>query len=306
MDEGCSPEIALAAIKTPRSTYFRWKKNYNLLGLAGLENESTRPNTIRKADLHDKFEKQVYQMRMKYPLWGKEKIAAVIRREMNTTISISTVGRILRKLQSQGKIKPVRFHLFGKANLKSRVFNGHSQRWKSGMKAQSPGELVQIDHMTVSVPGIGSIKHFTAVCPITKLSVNQTYREATSKNAAEFLEQVQRELPFPIKSVQVDGGPEFMDYFERRCKQENIGLYVLPPRSPECNGGVERGNGTMKYEFYYQYNGPLNLHMLQKNLQKYVNFYNRVRPHKSLGLLTPWQFFETLKMRPISLICPEP
>ncbi len=306
IDDGCSPEMALIAIKTPRSTYFRWRKKYNLYGLAGLENESTRPHTIRKANLRDRLEKQIYSLRKKYPLWGKEKLAAVLSRDHNTKASTSTVGRILHQLQVQGRIKPVRFMLYGKANIKRRQFNGHSQRWRSGMKTQGPGELVQIDHMTITMIGAGPLKHFTAVCPFTKITVDQVYREATSKNAADFLRQVQRELPFPLKSVQVDGGSEFMDFFERRCEQQNIGLYVLPPRSPECNGGVERGNGTMKYEFYNQYDGFNSLYHIQKGLQRYVRFYNRVRPHRAIGLLTPCQFFENLNMRPISPIGREP
>ena len=33
-------------------------------------------------------------------------------------------------------------------------------------------------------------------------------------------------------------------------------LFVLPPRKPKWNGGVERGNAPIKYEFYAQYDGP--------------------------------------------------
>ena len=37
---------------------------------------------------------------------------------------------------------------------------------------------------------------------------------------------------FVIKSVQVDGGSEFMAAFEDACAQLKIPLIILPPRKP--------------------------------------------------------------------------
>ena len=37
-----------------------------------------------------------------------------------------------------------------------------------------------------------------------------------------------------------------MSLFEDTCKEKEIPLYVLPPRSPQKNGGVERMNRTMR------------------------------------------------------------
>lgn len=53
--------------------------------------------------------------------------------------------------------------------------------------------------------------------------------------------------PAKILSVQVDGGAEFRkdpsssgQAFEDACKELEIPLIVLPPKSPKKNGGVER------------------------------------------------------------------
>ena len=43
-----------------------------------------------------------------------------------------------------------------------------------------------------------------------------------------------------------------MKDFEETCKKHKITLYVLPPRRPQCNGGVERGNRTFREELYNQ------------------------------------------------------
>ena len=102
------------------------------------------------------------------------------------------------------------------------------------------------------VSGLSStdIKHFSAVCPITKISVNKAYMRATSKTASLFLAEVIKELPFPVHSIQVDGGSEFMGEFELTCKERNIPLYVLPPRSPELNCNVEKDQWPPREKFY--------------------------------------------------------
>ena len=85
-----------------------------------------------------------------------------------------------------------------------------------------------------------------------------------------------------------------MGDFENGCKREKIPLYVLPPRSPKFNAHIERGNGTVKYEFYYHYDGPPVLSIVNQRLQKFVEFYNTFRPHQSLHYKTPMEYYEQL------------
>ena len=116
------------------------------------------------------------------------------------------------------------------------------------------------------------------------------YEKATSHSAADFLEHIHAQFPFKIKSIQVDGGSKFMADFEKSCKKDKIPLCVLPPGSPECNGTVERGNGIAKYELYARFNSHPSLHIIRKRLQKFAHFYNYIRPHQGINLLTPNQF----------------
>lgn len=298
MQEGTNEDIVLEALETSRATFYRWKKSYREFGLAGLENASKRPNNVRKPAWTKTIEERVYHLRKKFPLWGKAKIAVKYKAHYNEVISISTVGRILKKLIKQQRIIPARFLLYAKRDTKKREFKRHAQRWRYGMKATQPGELVQIDHMTITIPGLGELKHFTAVCPFTKYAAYQVYYEASSINARDFLEHMRSIFPFQLISLQVDGGSEFMGYFEEAAAHYKLPLFVLPPRSPEYNGNVERGNGTAKYEFYAQYEAPSSLHILRKDLQKFAHFYNSVRPHQGIDLLTPSQFFEVIRKRP--------
>ena len=95
--------------------------------------------------------------------------------------------------------------------------------------------------MTVNQNNV-HMKHFHAWDPVTKTIVAEVYSNAKSATARQFLHKLIRELPFPIQSIQVDGGSEFMKDFEEACGELGIPLFVLPPRRPQWNGGVERGN----------------------------------------------------------------
>lgn len=75
----------------------------------------------------------------------------------------------------------------------------------------------------------------------------------------------------------------------------NILLFVLPPYSPQLNRGVERANRTFRYEFYALKDNFASEADYKNQVQKFTDFYNSVRPHQSLGLLTPCQFIAKLR-----------
>ena len=211
-----------------------------------------------------------------------------LKRDHKINISQSTVGRILTKFIASNHIQKV-FYLF--KPKKPRAFHKHAKRFQYGMKASRPGELVQIDHMTVSSKLNFTIKHFAAIDPTTKFLAANGYYGAKSKTAAQFLDHVIQAFPFQIKSIQVDGGSEFMKDFEKACFDKGIALYVLPPRKPKWNGCVERSNRTLREEFYAIYDKPYDMLHLREMLANYVLKYNTYRPHHTLNLQTPFCYY---------------
>jgi len=97
-------------------------------------------------------------------------------------------------------------------------------------------------------------------------------------------------VPFPIKALQVDGGPEFAAEFEQACQQKELPLFVLPPKSPKLNGHVERSNRTHNEEFYEVHADSDQPPVLNRQLRRWERTYNCVRPHQSLAYLTPLEF----------------
>jgi hypothetical protein len=45
--------------------------------------------------------------------------------------------------------------------------------------------------------------------------------------------------PFPVQTLQVDGGSEFAAQFEPACQQPDLHRFVLPPCFPQRHGWVE-------------------------------------------------------------------
>ena len=95
-----------------------------------------------------------------------------------------------------------------------------------------------------------------------------------------------------MKAIQVDGGSEFQAVFESVCEKRGIKLFVLPPRSPKLNGGVERAHRTHTEEFYEITDSSFDIADLEKELVEWEHIYNTVRPHQALGYLTPLEFLE--------------
>ena len=292
--EGCSESSALKAVEVSRSTLYRWQAQYRSNGVYGLSPKSKRPKIVRKPCWSKQVEQQVQHLRRQHPLWGKRTLWAVLRRDKGLKVSESTVGRILKKLVRLSRVKPVCFYYGRTKPKRARVFDQHAKRWKKGMKAKTPGQLVQVDHMSVYIAQGFRVKHFEATCPITKITVCQAYKNATSKTAAQFLALVKQKMPFAIESIQVDGGSEFRKDFEEACAVSDVELFVLPPRSPELNGCVERCNRTLRYEFYQLYDGLLSFFDLRKALVGYMKLYNTFRPHQALNLDTPLSYYQKL------------
>lgn len=290
--EGCSEITALKAIQTSRPTLYRWKNKLQQEGPKGLEPGNTKPKNTRKPTWSRELELKIMALRKKEPCFGKYKINALLKRDFGIHAGVAKVGRIISKLIKTGQIKAVSALLGRRHSKKKRIFNKHAQRWKYGMKAKKPGELVQVDHMSVQYPG-SSIKHFKAICPITRVMVAHVYRSATSKHASQFLEKIMAEMPFKIYSIQVDGGSEFMKYFEEACLEKGIKLYVLPPRSPEFNGNVERCNGSTRDEFYSFYEGTYDPPVVNIHLKRYQDRFNSYRPHQALQYMTPMEYYKS-------------
>ena len=86
-----------------------------------------------------------------------------------------------------------------------------------------------------------------------------------------------------------------MSLFEDACKEKEIPLYVLPPKSPQKNGGVERMNRTMREDLYNRLNVFADsIGALRFELKNTLKTYNMYRPHQALENQTPHQYTQNI------------
>jgi putative transposase len=285
--EGYSAQKAADLLRLPRSTLYRWQQRVDQRGLIGLEDGDRRPRLVRRPQWSPELAEAVLALREAHPGMGKEKIWKILARDRMHT-SISTVGRILKRLKARGALRePPRN---GITKRKRRLVRPYATRKPKEYHAKKPGDLVQVDTLDVQVPYHVHFKQFTARDVNSRWDVVEAYRSATAGNARKFLDTLIERAPFPIRGIQVDGGSEFMAQFEQACAEKKIRLFVLPPRSPKLNGHVERAQRTHTEEFYDLYMGELDLRSVNEALREWEQFYNTVRPHHSLDLKTPAEY----------------
>lgn len=267
-----------------RATYYRAKKILQDLNKGIIPPSKTRVR-LNKPRWGESEKQRVLQLRRENPTYGKAKIAIILNRDFDLKISESTVGRILSIL---AKKKLITRSPSAIRSRKKRNYNkGHAKPWcYKQYKDMKLGERVQVDHMTARKNGV-SVKHFQAWDRRSKFIHAQAYGNAKSRTAKRFLEELIKQAPFTINSIQVDGGSEFMGEFEQACENLELELIVLPPASPKYNGGVERGNRIFREEFYDRPNLMDSLGAIRNELKKAVRKYNTYRPHSQLAGLTP-------------------
>lgn len=272
-------------------TFYRWKRRFNPHNLRSLEGRSKRPKKVRQPTWSTELVQEVLRLREQYPRWGKDKLVVLLHDE-GYAISTSMVGRILKYLKGRGVLTESLRFVSARKRLRHRPY---AVRKPKEYLVREPGDIVQVDTLDVRpLPGV-VLRQLTARDVVSRWDVLEVHRQATASTTVGFLDALQARMPFKIKAVQVDGGSEFMAQFEEACRDREIRLFALPPRSPELNGCVERANRTHTEEFYEVVDSDFTVADLTPKLLEWERIYNTVRPHQALGYLTPLQFLQCYK-----------
>ena len=98
MTQGLSSEQAARAVGVPRSTLYRWRTRPDPL--------SRRPRRVRQPKRPQGLAEAVERLRLDHPMWGKEKLGPILRKQGYAT-SNATVGRIIGALIRRERFSPL-------------------------------------------------------------------------------------------------------------------------------------------------------------------------------------------------------
>lgn len=279
-----------------RQTVHEWVRRYEVSGMAGLIDLSSRPHRSPGRTAPE-VEAAICELRRRRPRWGPRSISYALATE-GLTASQSSVYRVLVR---HSFIEPGK-HRRRPADYKRWERSRPMELWQmdvvSGVFLESGTGLKVVtcldDHSRYNV-AVGIVERATAaaVCRVfvDALRRHGVPEEILTDNGKVF---TNRHGKFPMLE----------SAFDRICRENGIVHRLTRVRSPTTTGKIERFHRTLKEELL---NGRrfANLDEAQEVIDAWATTYNNERPHQSLGMLTPLARFhaarppEMLEVKPL-------
>jgi transposase InsO family protein len=257
-----------------RETYYRYRRRYLALGMAGLEDQSRRPKHS-PAQIAAELEAEIVRMRKAHPRWGARRIHAELQRAGWDPPAVSTIHQALRR-----------------NNL---VASRPSRRSKALKRFERDvtNDLWQIDATEWRLADATKAYVIDVVDDHSRYLLAAIAAEGPTGEAAwDCFEEAASRYGLP-RQVLSDNGLCFTGRlhgviveFERSLKELDVELINSAPYHPQTLGKLERFHRTLKE--WLTDEGPADdLPHLQEILDGFRFHYNRERPHQGIGNLTP-------------------
>lgn len=303
-------EATARAFGVSRSTVYVWKQKLKVGHgrLSSLAPESKKPKQLRISRDYSWHRQQILTLREQYPGLGKDKLQVLLndqsKQANQLTVSVSTVGRLVAKLQQQGQL-PTRRQLTLSARTGKltdrRVHRVKLKKVRRGsFRPQQPGDLVQVDCV---IKIIGGLRRYviSAIDYRSQFAFSYGYKTLSSASATDFLVKLRQVASFTVQRVQTDNGAEFHKHFHAATEKLHITHFWNYPRSPKMNAKIERFNRTVQEEFVDWHQSELadDIADFNDQLMDWLIWYNTKRPHWSLNLKSPMLYLlEVLQLNP--------
>lgn len=247
------------------STVSRWNKKVPYLGAHIIPTQSSRPHSHPK-QLDDKVVKKIVETRL-----TRGRCADVIHRELlneNINVSLSSVKRTLDRKRLTKKRSPwKRRHIpLGRPEV------------------AQPGDLVQVDTIHIMENEKSRIYVYTLLDLYSRWAYAWATKRMNTRKTVSFVESAKRKFPFQFNCLQSDNGPEFSQHFSERIRVTHRHSRV---RRPNDNAHLERFNRTLQEELLDKL--PRDVNTINKQLPKYLHYYNEQRLHMGINFKTPLQ-----------------
>ena len=272
-------ELARAHQVNP-SWLFKLLRRYRLEGEAGLEPRSRRPHRC-PARITDRFEEQIVALRKQLGDFGADAGAETIHyhlsRRHRQVPSVSTIWRVLK---ARGFVSP-QPHKRPRSSYRAFVAELPNECWQAdvthvGLESGAVFEVLNIidDHSRVCVASraMVRVKAQDVIRVVHKTAENWGYPAAfLTDNGLVFTAQ---------------GRYGLAGAFEQELFALGIASKHSRPYHPQTCGKVERFHQSLK-KFLAAQEGLRTKKQLQRAIDRFVTYYNEVRPHRGVGRKTP-------------------
>jgi transposase InsO family protein len=250
------------------STVSRWVKRSPEDMRCNIPTQSSRPHHSPQA-LDRNIVYKIVDLRLKHG-----RCAEVIHKQLqnqNICVSLSSVKRTLDRSGLLKKRSPWK------------------RRYDSPPRPlpENPGDLVQIDTIHVHSRYSDNFYVYTLIDVNSRWAHAMVSRIINTHQSLRFIKQAGKNLPFAIKMLQSDNGPEFTSWFTEHVRKLSIDHRHSRVRKPNDNAHVERFNRTLKDECLRHIGDYPKIY--SKHINRYLNYYNSKRLHLGINLLTPLQ-----------------
>src|SRR3990167_6226679 len=149
-----------------------------------------------------------------------------------------------------------------------------------------PGLLVEAD--TIHDGWVGhQLYIYTLLDVHSRWAYAQPAPRISAAGGAQFVLAAQKVAPFRFQTVQTDHGPEFTKWFTKKLTEQDVVHRHSRVRTPNDNAHLERFNRTIQEECIIRL--PRRLEVWEREIPKYLHYYNHERPHMGMDWLTQVQ-----------------
>jgi putative transposase len=271
-----------------RATLFRWQNDCTPQSRA-------HRTGYQKRSIPEAVVLEINRIRQLHPRLGKEKLTPLLQRFCTTqglpVWSESTVGRILKQLKAEGRLRaPVVLRMDARSGeLREKRHPLQKKKLRRGSYLpEHPGDLLQIDGVLKLSGGLRRYV-FTAVDLVTRVAWTKAYPSASSRSGKDFLAHILTTSPFPVAHIQTDNGAEFLKEFWVAAIEADLVHFFNWVKQPKYQGWVERFNRTIQEEFIDWHLDSLlyDLPGFNEELAVWTTWYNTDRVHRGLNQKTP-------------------
>jgi transposase InsO family protein len=247
-----------------------------------VKRRSTRPKSFRSTKLDAETQDKIVECKKQFG-FGAKKINHLINADVH-------YGTIHRFLKSKGLTAPSK-------NYRRPRYQETTHMYLKN--AHEPGKLqMDVKYVTPELSGLVHTAYLYAV-----IDIYSRYKQGVilplldQRLAIEALRQITPSLPFNPDFIQTDNGLEFQKAFLDFVNNDfGWNHHYIHKSSPNENAVIERSFRTDEEEFFWRIEEtPKNLLELNTMYQEYLKYYNEIRPHLGIDLLTPLKKLQSIQ-----------